>query len=48
MLATQDVCDIDAPDEVLRTRSERLVEMGRGISLMQMMFAKVAADLAAT
>jgi hypothetical protein len=48
MLATQDVCDIDAPDEVLRTRSERLVEMGRGISLMQMMFAKEAAEFAAT
>jgi hypothetical protein len=35
MLATQDVYDIEVPDEVLRTRAERLIEMGRGISLMQ-------------
>jgi hypothetical protein len=48
MLATQDVCDIDAPEEVLRTRAERLIEMGRGISLMQLMFAKEAAEFAAT
>jgi len=48
MLATQDVYDIEVPDEVLRSRGERLVEMGRGISLMQMMFAKEAAEFAAT
>jgi Domain of unknown function (DUF222)/HNH endonuclease len=48
MLATQDVCDFDVPDEVLRTRAERLFEMGRGISLMQLMFAKEAAEFAAT
>jgi hypothetical protein len=48
MLATQDVYDIEIPDEVLRTRAERLMEMGRGISLMQMMFAKEAAEFAAT
>jgi hypothetical protein len=48
MLATQDVCDFEAPDEVLWTRAERLFEMGRGISLMQMMFAKEAAEFAAT
>ncbi len=44
MLATQDVYDIEVPDEVLLTRAERLVEMGRGISLMQLMFAKEAAE----
>ncbi|HEY5035217.1 MAG TPA: DUF222 domain-containing protein, partial [Candidatus Dormibacteraeota bacterium] len=48
MLTTQDVCDIEVPDEVLRTRAERLIEMGRGISLMQLMFAKEAAEFAAT
>ena len=48
MLATQDVYDIEVPDEVLLTRAERLVEMGRGISLMQLMFAKEAAEFAAT
>ena len=48
MLAAQDVCDIEVPDEVLRTRAERLIEMGRGISLMQLMFAKEAAEFAAT
>ena len=48
MLATQDVCDIEVPDEVLLTRAERLIEMGRGISLMQLMFAKEAAEFAAT
>ena len=48
MLATQDVCDFEVPDEVLRTRAERLIEMGRGISLMQLMFAKEVAEFAAT
>ncbi|HEY5035370.1 MAG TPA: DUF222 domain-containing protein, partial [Candidatus Dormibacteraeota bacterium] len=48
MLATQDVCDIEVPDEVLLTRAERLIEMGRGISLMQLTFAKEAAEFAAT
>jgi Domain of unknown function (DUF222)/HNH endonuclease len=48
MLATQDDCDFEVPDEVLRTRVERLIEMGRGISLMQLMFAKEAAEFAAT
>jgi hypothetical protein len=48
MLATQDVYDIEVPDEVLWTRAERLIEMGRGISLMQLMFAKEAAEFAAT
>ena len=48
MLATQDVCDFEAADEVLLTRAERLIEMGRGISLMQLMFAKEAAEFAAT
>ncbi|HEY8855053.1 MAG TPA: DUF222 domain-containing protein [Candidatus Dormibacteraeota bacterium] len=48
MLATQDVCDIEVPDEVLLTRAERLIEMGRGISLTQLTFAKEAAEFAAT
>ena len=48
MLATQDVCDLEVPGEILLTRAERLVEMGRGISLMQLMFAKEAAEFAAT
>jgi hypothetical protein len=48
MLATQDVCDIKVSDGVLRTRTERLIEMGHGISLMQLMFAKEAAEFAAT
>jgi hypothetical protein len=48
MLATQDVYDFEAADEVLLTRAERLIEMGRGISLMQLMFAKEAAEFAAT
>jgi hypothetical protein len=48
MLATQDVCDIEVPDEVFLTRAERLIEMGRGISLMQLMFAKEVAEFAAT
>ena len=48
MLATQDDCDFEVHDEVRRTRAERLIEMGRGISLMQLMFAKEAAEFAAT
>jgi Domain of unknown function (DUF222)/HNH endonuclease len=48
MLATQDDCDFEVLDEILRTRAERLIEMGRGISLMQLMFAKEAAEFAAT
>ncbi|HEY8854043.1 MAG TPA: DUF222 domain-containing protein [Candidatus Dormibacteraeota bacterium] len=48
MLATQDVCDFEVPADALRTRAERLIEMGRGISLMQLMFAKEAAEFAAT
>jgi len=48
MLATQDVCDFEVPGEARRTRAERLIEMGRGISLMQLMFAKEAAEFAAT
>src|SRR6476661_617623 len=46
MLATQDVCDIEVPPEL--TRRERLIEMGRGLSLLQLMFAKEAAEFAAT
>ena len=48
MLATQDVCDIEVPQEVFLTRAEHLIEMGRGISLMQLVFAKEAAEFAAT
>jgi len=48
MLATQDVCDIEVPYEAYQTRAERLIEMGRGLSLMQLMFAKEAAGFAAT
>jgi len=47
MLATQDVCDIEVPYEAFQTRAERLIEMGRGISVMQLMFAKAAAEFAA-
>ena len=46
MLATQDVCDIEVPYEA--TRAERLVEMARGLSVLQLMFAKEAAAFAAT
>jgi len=48
MLATQDVCDLEVPYEAFQTRAERLVEMGRGLSLMQLMFAKEAAEFATT
>lgn len=48
MLATQDVCAIEVPQEALQTRTERLIQMGHGISLMQLMFAKEAAEFAAT
>jgi hypothetical protein len=48
MLATQDFCDIEVPADALRTRAERLVEMGRGISLLQLMFARECAEFAAT
>jgi hypothetical protein len=48
MLATQDVCEIEVPSEVPLTRTERLAQMGHGISLMQLVFAKEAADFAAT
>ena len=48
MLATQDVCDLEVPLELLRTRAERLIEMGRGISLLQLMFAQEAAEFAAS
>src|SRR6478609_8809121 len=48
MLATQDVCDIEVPVEAYLTRAERLIEMARGLSVMQLMFAKEAAEFAAT
>ena len=48
MLATQDVCDLAVPDQVPLTRTQRLIQMGHGISLMQLVFAKEAAEFAAT
>jgi len=48
MLATQDVCDLSVPDQVPLTRSERLIQMAHGISLMQLIFAKEASEFAAT
>ena len=46
MLATQDVCDIEVPYGA--TRAERLIEMARGLSVLQLMFAREAAGFAAT
>ena len=46
MLATQDVCDIEAPPEL--TRSERLIERGRFLAMEHLMFAIDAAEFAAT
>src|SRR5258705_2836409 len=48
MLATQDVRDLEVADQVLLTRTERLVQMAHGMSLMQLVFAKEAAEFAAT
>src|SRR5260221_7888474 len=48
MLATQDVCDLEVPFEAHLTQAERLIEMSRGISVAQLMFAKEAAEFAAT
>jgi hypothetical protein len=46
MLATQDVCDIEVPVEL--TRRERLEARARAMSMDQLMFAKDAAEFAAT
>jgi hypothetical protein len=46
MLATQDVCDIEPSDEL--TRRERLVARARGMAMDHLLFAKEAAEFAAT
>src|SRR6266571_4531251 len=48
MLATQDVWDIEVPEEDRRTPRERLIADAHAISLMQLMFAGRAAAFAAT
>jgi hypothetical protein len=48
MLATQDVCDFEIHEEDTRTRLERLIDKGRFLSLVQLSFAKDAAEYAAT
>jgi len=48
MLATQDVCDIEVPDEDTRSRGEQLIERARFLSMDQLMFAKEVAEFAAT
>src|SRR5882762_4748233 len=48
MLATQDVCDFEAPEEDTRTRLERLSDKARFLSLVQRSFAQDAAEYAAT
>src|SRR6266446_6244820 len=46
MLATQDVCDIEVPLEL--TLRERLIARARAMSMDHLMFAKEAAEFAAT
>ena len=48
MLATQDVWEIEAPEEDRRTRGERLIDKGRFISMIHLSFAREAAEFAAT
>jgi len=48
MLATQDVCDIEVPDEDTRSRGEQLIERARFLSMDQLMFAKEVAEFADT
>ena len=48
MLATQDVWAIDAVDEDTRDRRERLIAKGQVLSLLQLSFAREAAEFAAT
>ncbi|HEY8814942.1 MAG TPA: DUF222 domain-containing protein, partial [Candidatus Dormibacteraeota bacterium] len=48
MLATQDVCDLEPPLEDTRTAAERLIARARFMSMDQLMFAKDAAEFAAT
>ncbi len=46
MLATQDVCDIEPLAEL--TRRERLIARARGMAMDHLLFAKEAAEFAAT
>jgi uncharacterized protein DUF222/HNH endonuclease len=48
MLATQDVWEIDVPEEDRRTAGERLIADANVISMMQFLFAQRAAAFAAT
>jgi hypothetical protein len=48
MLATQDVCAIDPPDGDFRNRRERLIAEAHFLSLVQLSFARRAAEFAAT
>ena len=48
MLATQDVWDIEPPEEDRRSPGERLIADAKVLSLMQLLFAKRAAEFAAT
>src|SRR6267378_2859411 len=48
MLATQDVCDIEVPEEDTRSRAEKLIERARFLAMDQLMFAREAAEFAAT
>src|SRR3977135_796182 len=48
MLATQDVWTIDPADEDTSDRRERLIAEGHVLSLMQLSFARQAAEFAAT
>jgi hypothetical protein len=48
MLATQDVWDIEAPEEDRRSRGERLIAEANVLSMMQFSFAAKAAAFAAT
>jgi hypothetical protein len=48
MLATQDVYDIEAPEELHLTCRERLIARARAMSMDHLLFAKEAAEFAAT
>jgi len=48
MLATQDVCDFEAPEEDARSRLERLGDKARFLSLVQLSLAQDAAEYAAS
>src|SRR6266853_5604052 len=48
MLATQDVYDIEVPQEDTRTLTERLIERARFLSIEHLMLAQDAAEFAAT